>query len=366
MSTVSVILPVYNGARFVREAIESVQLQVMSDWELIVINDGSTDATQSILDTFTDGRITIVAQTNQGAAAARNVGLSRARGDFVAFLDADDLYLENALLDGVQYFECHEHVSAIFADGYIVDTDRKPLMTFAEIRPGISEGYILEQEVLNPHVVSFPICTMTRRSKIEKHRLRFDTSLSPSEDWDFWIQLARYARFGYLDKKVCMYRVHSANTTGITGTERRTSDLVRLRMKIIESDWFEDLSIPTKRDLLYEVLVGLLMGNNRQQDIVLRSSAFRNIPTTDQARLLRLMASAYILKQQEPEVVVQCLERSLALKPSDPKARALLSLSRAHAPTCRLVLLGWKTMQELWRNLSFLGQPQPKRFPFDG
>jgi glycosyltransferase involved in cell wall biosynthesis len=91
MTRISIITPVFNGARFIMDAASSVQAQTWSDWEWIIINDGSTDATAALLEGLGDPRIRVIHQVNAGAGAARNVGLDHAQGEYVSFLDADDL-----------------------------------------------------------------------------------------------------------------------------------------------------------------------------------------------------------------------------------------------------------------------------------
>jgi len=90
MTSVSIILPVFNGEKFIKKAIESVLNQSLNDFELIIINDGSTDSTADIINSFEDNRIRIINQNNEGPGNARNNGLKIASGDYIMFLDADD------------------------------------------------------------------------------------------------------------------------------------------------------------------------------------------------------------------------------------------------------------------------------------
>ncbi|HLG03363.1 MAG TPA: glycosyltransferase family A protein, partial [Bacteroidia bacterium] len=114
---VSVIIPAYNAARFLAETIRSVQHQTFRNWELIIVDDGSIDKTKDIAAPFlTDDRIRYVYQENAGVSSARNRGLSEARGEFIAFLDADDLWLPENLAKKVEYLESHSHVSLVHAD----------------------------------------------------------------------------------------------------------------------------------------------------------------------------------------------------------------------------------------------------------
>ena len=97
MTKISVILPVFNGKRFIAKAIESVLDQSLKDFELIIVDDGSTDSTREIIDSFDDERIILISQPNQGPGQARNSGLEVASGEYVMFLDADDWFCSDAL-----------------------------------------------------------------------------------------------------------------------------------------------------------------------------------------------------------------------------------------------------------------------------
>ena len=97
MTKISVILPVFNGERFIAKAIESVLDQSLKDFELIIVDDGSTDSTREVIDSFDDERIILISQPNQGPGQARNSGLEVASGEYVMFLDADDWFCSDAL-----------------------------------------------------------------------------------------------------------------------------------------------------------------------------------------------------------------------------------------------------------------------------
>lgn len=361
MPRVSVIMPVYNGERYVRQAVESVTAQSFADWELVAVNDGSSDATQSILEGFSDERIVVVQQENRGPAAARNTGFDYACGDYIAFLDADDLYLPNAFADCVEHLESHTMADAVFADGDLVDACLRPVSTISDIRPGIYTGHILDHILLDPHVISFPVCTMTRRRVIVRHGLRFDPQLRIGEDWDFWIRLARYAQFHYLPKKICLYRIHQENLTKVTRPGRRRSDLVQGRLKVLEADWFSDLAPTTKHKFFYHLLIGLLSGKPEPQNSVLESPAFIALPHSERAELLRMLASEYLRLGQETDFARECLARSLAICPRDRRARALYALSRSRPAAGRLVLRAWRHVRTAVRRVRAVGHPSDRR-----
>src|SRR3990172_7899939 len=116
---VSVMMPAYNAGRYIAQSIESVLAQEYSNWELIIVNDGSSDKTPQIAARYTgDPRIKLVHQANGGEAAARNTALQHMRGDYVSFLDADDLYFPDALSNLSRFLDTHPEYGVVFSDGY--------------------------------------------------------------------------------------------------------------------------------------------------------------------------------------------------------------------------------------------------------
>ena len=169
---------------------------------------------------------------------------------YIGFLDADDFYLPNALTDFVQFFKAHPDADVVFSDGYFCDEQKRPLMRLSEQRPGHYTGNILEPLVLSPSIIAQPVCMMVRHAAVEARRVRFDESLRYGVDWDFWTQLARFVRFESLSQPTGMYRVHQTNMTRVATVRKRKDDLVVGRLKIMRSDWFDDLSAQTSGWLL--------------------------------------------------------------------------------------------------------------------
>lgn len=121
MPTVSVVLPVYNGERFIGEAIQSVLDQTFRDFELLVVDDGSTDNTETIV-RQSKGPLTYHRQENQGAGAARNAGVASARGEWIAFMDADDIWETDKLAKQIEYLQTHPNVSFVYCDMDLIDS----------------------------------------------------------------------------------------------------------------------------------------------------------------------------------------------------------------------------------------------------
>jgi len=360
---VSIIMPVYNGARFVAESIESVQSQTLKDWELIIVDDGSTDETPTILERANDVRITKIRQNNRGAAAARNAALDVASGEYVGFLDADDLYLPNALEDMVAFLETHREIGVVYTDGWMCNANKQPLMHLTDIRPGLYTGWILEQIVISASVVTVPVCTLCRRTDIAGGNVRFDPQLAPSEDWDFWIHLARHVQFGYLDKLTCLYRIHETNITKAVGAQRRKQDLLRGRMKVMNADWFDQLSVETQWAFFHGLLIDLLGNDPVQQMAIAHAPVFRTLPVHTQADLFRLMASHNLSQRQNPAFALECLIRSLELHPDDTRSRILFWLATRNPAWAAIALSLWGMAHRSLFRIQSIGQRRPKSVP---
>lgn len=360
---VSVLMPAYNAERFIAQAIESVLTQDFQEWELIVVNDGSTDGTAEVLAGYTDGRIRVIHQPNGGEAVARNRALDAVGGEYVAFLDADDLYLPNALADMAAYLALHEETDAVCSDGYFCDEDERVLGRMSEVRRQVQTGYILENLVIDSTVIGPPMFCMIRRACILKAHARFDPNLVIGPDWDFWIQLARYVRFDYLDRLTCMYRIHQTNITVTSGTTRRRRDLLQGRLKVLNADWFAELSLSTRTQFFYNLLIGLLDDQPDQQDSITAAPPFLALPAGAQANLLRLVASSYLGKQQNSEFALKCLRRSLELQPDSLKGRVLLRFAGRSPTLAAVVLSAWQQVHRVVTRMRTLGQRKPKPVP---
>jgi glycosyltransferase involved in cell wall biosynthesis len=345
MAKISVIMPVYNGEKYVRQSINSLLAQTCADWELIVVNDGSRDRTPEILSAYTDARIQVYHQANAGEAAARNKGLDLARGEYISFLDADDLYLPNALQDLADYMDTHPEFGVVFSDGTIIDENDNPHGTLTGIRPGIYTGDILAQLVLDSSVLTVPVCTISRSLAVRQAGARFDPRLVIGPDWDFWIQMARKVPFGYLDRLTCGYRVHSGNISQTAGWRKRKQDLATGRFKVLDADWFGSLEVDTRRRFFYHLLVDLLEGQSESQLRALRHPQFGALPAALQAQLWR--QAGITLLAGDPSQAQVFFRKSLEIQPGDRKTAVLLILARQNPAVIPLLLRFWEKLRGL-------------------
>ena len=143
MKTVSVIIPAYNRAHYIREAIESALQQSHRPLEIIVVDDGSTDETPQILATYSEP-VRVFRQVNQGVAAARNLGVSHARGEYVAFLDSDDLWHPEKLEKQIERFEADPELGLVHC-GMETFNDAGEVL---EVNVGGAEGWVSHEMLL--------------------------------------------------------------------------------------------------------------------------------------------------------------------------------------------------------------------------
>lgn len=200
---VSVIIPVYNCEKFIAEALDSALAQTYSPLEIIVINDGSTDSSMEIVRNYSD--IKIISQTNHGVSYARNKGIASCRGEYLAFLDADDVWLKSKIEKQMKIFLRHQEVSVVTTASEHVTKNGKTIeigdkikvpydMLFLPYNTLLSEG--------NPFCLS---SAMVKRSVLCQGQEFADIKLSA--DYDLWIRIAADGGLFYVvSKKLTIYR----------------------------------------------------------------------------------------------------------------------------------------------------------------
>ena len=200
---VSIIMPAYNAEKTIAESIQSVIEQTYKNWELIVINDGSIDNTSSIVYSFKDCRIILVEQANGGVANARNNGLRCAKGDFVAFLDSDDLWLSSKLT--IQ-MACMIERASFFSYGkstcfYLDKQNTHACFYDLDINLDYSQKILVFDFIPTLTVVM-------SRCVVDKIGF-FDESLHGTEDWDYWIRVLQTYKPLFVDSVLALYRIQS-------------------------------------------------------------------------------------------------------------------------------------------------------------
>jgi len=211
---VSVVIPTYNSAQFVGDAVKSVLEQTYSRHEIIVVDDGSTDNTKEVLQLFGE-RIQYIHQENRGPSAARNTGIRLAKGAYICFLDADDLWLPGKLEVQVSFMERHKDVGLVLSDHEEFDSTGIVSESFLGAKSFHSEIVSAEpiKEAFMKLVVENFISTptaMIRSRCFEKSGL-FDETLKSVEDRDLWLRVSAHFKIACLPIVFCRRRLHGSN-----------------------------------------------------------------------------------------------------------------------------------------------------------
>lgn len=205
---VSVIVPTYNSGAFVGQAVASVCHQTYSDFELIVIDDGSTDDTQRALEPYRD-RVRYFYQPNMGESSARNRGIQEACGDYIAFLDADDLWLPGKLAQQVVLMDQNPEAVLIYSPCFWINAAGERIFhhgsnIVGEGIPGLAD--VFPQLALGDLMAS-PSCVMVRRAYLAQGR-GFDPTIRHGEDWDLWLRLSLQGPVLFVSEPLVCYRIH--------------------------------------------------------------------------------------------------------------------------------------------------------------
>jgi glycosyltransferase involved in cell wall biosynthesis len=213
MPDVTIIIPAFNAEKYIAESVESVLAQSHPVVECIVVDDGSTDRTAEIVESFGD-RVRLVRQANAERSAARNAGLALASGEYVGFLDADDLLLPGKVAEQVAFLEAHPEYDVVYS---LVKYFRDGTNDRYTVRRPTPSGDILPQLIYTNFItMNSPLF---RRGAVERVA-GFDVTFSRYEDWDFLLRLALTgSRFGFVDSFHAACRMHGDNTV---------KDLVRM------------------------------------------------------------------------------------------------------------------------------------------
>jgi glycosyltransferase involved in cell wall biosynthesis len=201
MPTISVIIPAYNAERTIQETVKSVLEQTFSDFELIIIDDGSTDRTLDLIQKIAVPRIRCFSYENGGVAVARNRGIFHAMGEFIAFLDADDLWTSDKLERQFKALEEHSEAAVAYSWTYFLDENENN--SYADTS-SFYEGDVYANLLVKNFLHNGSNC-LVRKQAIDAVGL-FDGTLTHCEDWDFYIRLAFIYPFVLVPKPQVIYR----------------------------------------------------------------------------------------------------------------------------------------------------------------
>jgi len=222
---ISVIMPVFNTEKYVGQAINSILAQTYKDFELIIIDDGSTDDTLSILHAYRnmDERIIILENgTNKGVAFSRNRGLERAKGEYIAVMDSDDISLPMRFEVEIAYLKAHPELGALGSNFQIITSDGEltDFKTSYSLSPGINRWRMF---FANQHCHP---TTLICSSLFTKNGIKYDESIRCSEDYDLWFQINEISKIGNIPEILLYVRKNDTSYTSINHEIVQQSDVL--------------------------------------------------------------------------------------------------------------------------------------------
>lgn len=279
---ISVVIPTYNHDRYIGACIESVLGQTYRDFEVIVVDDGSTDGTARVVSEYGD-QVRYLHKENGGTSSALNAGIEAARGEYLAWLSSDDRYAPTKLAKQIAQLETHPQLRISHTAFHHTDKN----------------GVILKTSILTPQeAASISVATLLKGnpvngSSILFHRScvervgTFDESLQGTEDWEMWIRLAGCYQFGYVPEPLLFYRWHDANFTH--KRERMTQAMWQMLLKVASTQSAVDV-----------------MGLHVPHDMSRRA---------EMSRVLLYLADTYWTHPASPEIVPRLLGKAIVARP---------------------------------------------------
>lgn len=236
----SIVVPAYNASVTLVDTLDSLLAQSFEDFELIVVDDGSTDDTVEIVKSYSDARIRLVCQKNRGLAGAHNTGIHEARGEYIGFCDADDLWLPEKLERHVEHLNSNPNVGISFAGSQLIDGDGKPI----GINQSPKLSAITAADIFKRNPIGNGSSAVMRKAALDDFAFRpfhefdrdwwFDENFRQSDDIEGWLRFATTLDWaiegipGYLT----LYRVHTGGLSA--NMEKQYSTWLRMRSKIEE------------------------------------------------------------------------------------------------------------------------------------
>ncbi len=280
---VTVLMPVYNAEKYLREAIDSVLNQTYTDFELLIINDGSTDHSPDIIETYTDNRIRLVEnETNLRLIATLNKGIELSKGELIARMDADDVCLPRRLEKQVAFMESHPEVGLCGTFMRTIGLEEDYNIGYATTHDEIKFKLFFDTHFPHP-------ATMLRRSVMMEHNLRFEKAFIHTEDFELWNRMAEVCRLAIIPEILVLKRHHPEQISSVyIETQDKISRQIRemlmhkldVRPTAEQMDVYENLlkkkfpNEKTQLNLLLDLIESLVLGNRRKK--VYREDLFEN------------------------------------------------------------------------------------------
>lgn len=350
MSKVSVLIPTYNRADYLVEAIASVQSQTYPSWELIIVDDGSTDNTREVIEQCS-APIHYAYQPNRGVSAARNRAFSMSSGQYIVLLDSDDVLLPQALEKLSDVLDKQSEVDLVHGDGWVCNNDGEITGRWSEYWQTPFDSPLENVVVCN----SLPIvrAAMIRRGILERVSGPFDEKMIGYEDWDLVIRLVAVGcRVTNINEPVCKYRIHAGSKSLPTSkwAMERQQSLIRSRLKVLAASWFDTMSLQARQEFFYDLFTNVLNGEYDLQEEVLAHDSFATLPVEQQGRLLYHLAVENLSDSVDFRREFRRIAKAIRLRPFDSRLYVTLGLSLFGTRVLRLAIAVRRRLQNRTRN----------------
>ncbi|MEI8138446.1 MAG: glycosyltransferase [bacterium] len=222
---VSIVMPVLNGVAFIDKAIRSITTQTLKEWELVVVDDGSSDGSQDVVRRWVDERIHLLQnERNRGASYCMNRGLDNARGKYVGRMDCDDISLPGRLAVQADYLE--RHSVGLLGTGFYQIEEESDVVS-------LHQSSLTDAELHWRFLFQNPVCSssvMLKKEVLDKYGLRHDETLRSSLDFDFWTRVANVCETRVLSDPLVVYRRHASGISGqLRGDQKKNAEMISCR-----------------------------------------------------------------------------------------------------------------------------------------
>lgn len=261
MKLISVIIPVYGVEKYIAQTIESVLAQTYSNWELILVDDGSPDNSVEICQQFTDKRIKIIHQANRGLAGARNTGIRHAKGEYLAFLDGDDLWLPEKLAKHLEHLEKNPSLGISYSRSALINETGETIGSYLmpKFEPLQAADLLEDNHIGNGSAAVIRRQVLAEIEFIDNlhgkpETFYFDEHLRQAEDWECWLRIALQTQwqFAGIPESLTYYRV---NTQGLTANLYKQLDSLKKIIIKIENYAPKFIQQYKNRTLAYQMKI---------------------------------------------------------------------------------------------------------------
>ncbi len=338
MKKVSVIVPVYKVERYIESTVQSVLNQTYQNFELLIVDDGSPDHSSEICQQFSDPRIVLIRQSNRGLAGARNTGVRRAQGAYVAFLDGDDIWLPNKLEKHVHHLESSPYVGLSFSRSEFIDESGNRSGTYT--KPKLTE--ITPPDLLRDNPIGNGSAAVVRREVLDEIAFQdnlfgseevsyFDEHFRQAEDLDCWLRIAIKTEWQLegISDALTLYRVNSGGLSANLLNQFNFLEKVLEKTRTYAPELISEWEGPSRAYLLRYLARSALRAKSSSMAIDLMHRSLIShwqIVLEQPRRTLMTLAAAYLLKLI-PRSTYQQIERlptrQAELRGANPSRRFL-------------------------------------------